>query len=129
MLSMFSREVRACRRALSEIEYKYDDVRSLGVGNRVRSKLMRESANVVQSVRHDGKPAHGIVWLLISNIVDLELVCGWNHVYRNVLSMRGRSYLALWDTAAEQMSKFGIHTIADEIEEKQYIRERIAEAG
>lgn len=129
MLSMFSREVRACRRALTEIEYKYPDVRSLGVGNRVRSTLMRESAKAVQSVRHDGKPAHGVVWLLVSNIVDLELSCGWNHVYRNALSMRGHAYLVLWDAAAEQMTKFGIHSVADEMREKQYIRERIAEAG
>ncbi len=128
MFGLQSPEVKASLEALRAVEEKHREMGSL-VSRKVRDMIKKDGRKTTASIREDRLPPEGLVWLLVTNVVDTELSYGHHHIYRGILGMQGKTLLRLWDIACERMTVLGVHDAADEAKEKAYIRRQIAEVG
>ena len=129
MFGLDSPEVKACLDALKAIEAEHSEIAMLGLSKKVRGILTKGADQTKISIREEGLSPKGLVWMLVSNVIDPELSYGHHHIYRGVLGMRGKALLALWDTACAKMTSLGVHDAAEEAKEKAYIRRQIAAVG
>lgn len=94
----------------------------------VRGQL-RDRDRTRASIEEDGLSPDGLVYLLISNVANVQLCSGQHHIYRGVLSMSGQELLAAFTKASEMMVQCGVHSQEDHERDMQSLKKEISEVG
>jgi hypothetical protein len=124
-------EVKATCKAIEDFLQR--DFGFLGIClEQVRNEALafaKETGKTVHTVKVDGiKPDH-LALILIFNVLTRNLECGWNHIYRGVLSMTGTEMLKLWHITEKEMIKRGYQTQEQYAVDTEGLMKSIASMG
>jgi len=124
-------EVAACLEEVEKVELLLEAAcfplpRELMQG--VRQQLS-DYDRAVHTVQVDHVSPRNLAWLLASNVAGDLVACGQFHVYRGLLSSGGQALTKAFHRAVDELVQGGFHDAAAAEKDRQWLKQRIEEAG
>ncbi len=94
-----------------------------------RRAVLGQAELIQHKIRDGGETPDVLALLLIANLCRQRLACGYEHIYRGALSMRGTALLSLWEYVTDALNARGVWSQNAVAENGSILMDEIKEVG
>jgi hypothetical protein len=94
-----------------------------------RRAVLGQAELIQHKIRDGGETPDVLALLLIANLCRQRLACGYEHIYRGALSMRGTVLLSLWEYVTDALNARGVWSQNAVAENGSILMDEIKEVG